>query len=215
MPSSETLRSNADQRAIVWMPVGTVAPPPLLDSLKKRGVQLTLVHSELVALAHACANHHNEAVGGGTLVILCEAEKLPKVAHAVVAMRRYAASAVVYVYEPRAKVSLREVSNQDLVDWGATNVKTIHHEPGAALIREPMASIAPAPRPSPMPSIPSAPPTLRLTQPLMQQTPTNTAPNMPITSAGPIVRDDAPPSDVLSADELEMLLGRNGKGGRS
>ena len=210
----------AHQRAIVWLPAGAVPPATLVESLRKRDVPVTVADSPLIALAHACASHNAAAVDG-TLVVLCEAPTLPNIAETVVAMRRYAASAVIYVYQPGARQTLREVETQDLVDWGAPEQKPIHrdgtHPPHSPVQHQPLNGpmplamaepapmrLAPAP-PPPAPTIKSAP-SLRLTEPMPRVEPArNESPAAP----EPIVRDDAPPADVLSADELAMLLGRD------
>lgn len=191
------------------MPIGTQAPPPLIESLKRKAVGFVMVHSELLAMAHACAMHR----AGSGIMILCEPANLPKVAHTVALARRYAPRTLVYAYNVGAHPSkqLSPVSDQDLVDWAAT------HPAGAKLDHASVAGMTDyAQHPANLkvqPQLQLDPHAgfmggasynagLRLTQPL----PSDDEPGA--SRGGPVVRDDAPPSDVLSADELAMLLGR-------
>jgi len=173
-------------RAVVWTPpAGKGRAAPLLDNLSRRGVEQTIVESDLWAMAYACLH------GAGTLLVLSEPGTLRGAAQVALALRKYSPAVVVYAYEPGSTKLLREVTDQDLVDWGA---------PGRA--PEPARHAPPPAQGRPM---------LRLrddggARPI--------GPSLPITEhvAGP---SDGPPqaADVLSAEELAMLLGRNGSKG--
>jgi hypothetical protein len=108
-----------EQRAVVWMPASTTAPPALLDSLRKRNILVTMTYSGLLTMAHACAAHQQPEKKVGVLVILLEPTKLPAIAEACLGIRRYATRAKLWVYDPKSSQSLRAVSEQDLVNWGA------------------------------------------------------------------------------------------------
>lgn len=120
--------------------------------------------------------------GAGSLVVISEPAKVGiAAAQLVLALRKYIAGVVVYCFEP-ADGQLRPVVEQDLVDWGAPG------KPGESA----------SARPSPPRSI--GKPMLRLTG---DDEPHPIGPSLPITE------HNASASDVLSADELAMLLGRN------
>jgi hypothetical protein len=192
-------------RAVVWMPIGTQAPPPLIESLKRKDVGFVMVHSELLAMAHACSMHRS----GSGIMILCEPASLPKVAHTVALARRYATRTLVYAYKSGAPASqqLAPVSDQDLVDWAAASPSGGTKPPVIGSREVPAVSkVQPTLQLDPHAGFMGGAYNagLRLTQPLEA----DEAPSGAGMGSGPIVRDDAPPSDVLSADELAMLLGR-------
>lgn len=125
---------------------------------------------------------HACKLGSGTLLVLCEPMRLSGAAHVVLALRKYSPGVVVYAFEPGTAQMLRPVVDQDLVDWGA---------PGKPLA-EPVRAAPPRVNGKPM---------LRLTG---DEEPRPIGPSLPITE------HVASASDVLSADELAMLLGRSG-----
>jgi hypothetical protein len=194
-------------RAVVWMPIGTMAPPPLLESLKRKNVGFVMVHSELLAMAHACSMHRS----GSGIMILCEPMNLRKVTHTVALARRYAPRTLVFAYRADASVNkqLAPVTDQDLVDWAGTAPGT--SAAGLGPIASATASLGGKVQPD-LQLDPHAGftggPGLRLSQSY------ESAGGDFISRSGPIVRDDAPPADVLSADELAMLLGRDQPDGR-
>ncbi|MDP1663083.1 MAG: hypothetical protein Q8L55_14295 [Phycisphaerales bacterium] len=157
---------------------GADAAASLLESLRKRGVEPLVVESDLWAMAHACV------MGAGTLLVMCEPQRLTGAAQLALALRKYAPGVVVYAYEPGGAQVLRMVEDQDLVNWGAPE--------------------RPAPEPRPAPARAIGKPHLRLTG--------DDAPR-PIGPSLPITEHTSSASDVLSADELAMLLGRNGPKG--
>jgi hypothetical protein len=108
----------AQQRAVLWMPVQVSVPPPLLEALRRRGIQVTLVYSHLLAMAHACAAHVRPERAMGVLVVLVQPERLPLPVATCRALQRYATRARTWVYEEGAKQSLRPVTEQDLALWG-------------------------------------------------------------------------------------------------
>lgn len=124
------------------------------------------------------------AAGGGTLLVLCEPARLREPEQVVLALRKYWPGVVCWSYEPGSSQLLRKVTDQDLVDWGA---------PG----RKPEPPKAPIGRPS-----------LRLVEGDADLA-------RPIGPSVPITAFDAATqtADVLSAEELAMLLGRNGSHG--
>lgn len=176
-------------RAVVWTPRGgaTGAASSLLENLSKRGADPLVVTSDLWAMAHVCV------MGPGTLLILCEPRALSGAAQVALALRKYAPGVVVYAFEPGSSQLLREINDQDLVDWGA---------PGKPADPRGMGELGAAARAN-------GKPFLRLTgeedggaRPI--------GPSLPITEHVSGVADGASAADVLSADELAMLLGRNG-----
>lgn len=118
-PRAAAPASSHDQRAVVWMPANTTAPPPLLDSLRKRDIHVTMTYSGLLTMAHACSAHMDQSRKVGTLIVLCEPTKLPAVAETCLAIKRYATRAKLWLFDPKGKQSLRAVTDQDLVNWGA------------------------------------------------------------------------------------------------
>ncbi len=173
-------KQQATPKAVVWMAraSGGGSAASLLESLRKRGVDPLVVESDLWAMAHACV------MGAGTLLVMCEPQKLTGAAQLALALRKYAPGVVVYAYEPASTQVLRMVEDQDLVNWGAPE--------------------RPAPEPRLVPSRAAGKPQLRLTA---DDAPRPIGPSLPITEHTSSV------SDVLSADELAMLLGRNGPKG--
>jgi hypothetical protein len=131
---------------------------------------------------------HACLLGKGTLLVLCEPAKLTGPAQVVLALRKYSPGVVVYAFVPGSAQLLRPVNDQDLVDWGA---------PG-----KPASEAA---RMAPPRTSGSGKPFLRLTE---DETPRPIGPSLPITEH---VASSA--ADVLSAEELAMLLGRNGSKG--
>ena len=173
-------------RAVVWSlraETASAAHLPLLESLNKQGAEPVVVQSDLWAMAHACL------LGKGTLLVLCEPAKLSGPAQVVLALRKYSPGVVVYAFVPGSTQLLRPVNDQDLVDWGAPG------KPAAEQTR-----LAP-PRASG-----SGKPFLRLTD---EGEPRPIGPSLPITEHVASVTI----ADVLSAEELAMLLGRNGSKG--
>lgn len=175
-------------RAVVWTPRSgaTGAASSLLENLTKRGADPLVVTSDLWAMAHACV------MGAGTLLILCEPKVLKGAAQVALALRKYAPGVVVYAFEPGSPQLLREINDQDLVDWGAPGKPAEARgvgEPGVPRV--------------------NGKPFLRLTgeedggaRPI--------GPSLPITEHVAGAADGPSGADVLSADELAMLLGRNG-----
>lgn len=176
-------------RAVVWSPragsegAGGAGRASLLESLSKRGAEPLVVESDLWAMAHACK------LGSGTLLVLCEPTKLSGPAQVVLALRKYSPGVVVYAFEPGGESTqmLRPVGDQDLVDWGAPG------KPAAEPTR-------------PHPPRAAGKPFLRLTG---DEEPRPIGPSLPITEHVA----SASAADVLSAEELAMLLGRNGSKG--
>lgn len=180
-------------RAVVWSPrtskrAGAGASDSqrqLLDVLAKKGAEAVEVQSDLWAMAHACLHQ-----AGGALLVLCEPRELREPAQVVLALRKYAPGVLVYAYEPGSARLLRPVTDQDLVDWGA---------PG----REPAQSERlPAPRA-----------VGKLSLRLVEGEPRPIGPSLPITEHVAGGGSTERTADVLSAEELAMLLGRNGTGG--
>ncbi|HYD01932.1 MAG TPA: hypothetical protein VEB22_11960 [Phycisphaerales bacterium] len=175
--------SRTGKPAVVWVPRegGTAAhEQALLASLARSGSESLVVTSDLWAMAHACV------LGPGTLLVLCEPAKLRGAAQVALALRKYGPGVVVFAYEPGSAQLLRQVTDQDLVDWGA---------PGKP---EPA-------RPAPTRAV--GKPFLRLTG---DEGARPIGPSLPITEHAAGAENTA---DVLSADELAMLLGRNGSKG--
>jgi len=173
-------------RAVVWsLRAGSVSD-----------AQLSLLESlkrrgvePLVVQSDLWAMAHACMQGSGTLLVLCEPAKLSGSAQVVLALRKYASGVVVYAFEPGSTQLLRPVSDQDLVNWGA---------PGKTATPEP-ARVAPART--------AGKPFLRLTG---DEIPRPIGPSLPITEHAA----SASAADVLSADELAMLLGRNRSDGK-
>lgn len=138
----------------------------------------------LVVESDLWAMAHACVMGAGTLLVMCEPPRLAGAAQLTLALRKYAPGVVVYAYEPGNTPILRMVEDQDLVNWGAPE--------------------RPAPEPRLGPTRAVGKPLLRLTG---DDIPRPIGPSLPITE------HTSSAADVLSADELAMLLGRNGPKG--
>lgn len=169
--------------AVVWS-ARAGAAARLLESLRRQGAEPVEVTSNLWAMARAC-------VAAKGLMVLCDPPNLCDAAELVLALRKYAPKVRCWAFVRDAGAhgtgTLREVTDQDLVDWGA---------PGAAPAR------ANAPAEAPLRPAPARPP-LRLVE---GAAPRPIGPSLPITAFSAQAESAA---DVLSADELAMLLGRN------
>lgn len=192
------------QRAVVWVPVGEGAPAALLSALARRSVHVTVVSSGLLAVAHACVAERDgessgppaRGAGQGVLVILVDPARLPEVSRACAAVARFAPRARCWCFEAQSAQSLRPVTDQDLVNWGAVDAGA--HDGVAALsevTRRAQASAAPVQRAAP----------LRLASGALA-----------VGGLG-VERghDDSDDGRSLSAEELRMLLGRGDGDSRS
>ncbi|MFT3686785.1 MAG: hypothetical protein QM783_18000 [Phycisphaerales bacterium] len=172
-------------RAVVWSPRGgSGAHARLLESLRRQGAEPLEVTSDLWAMAHACLCG---AAGEGALLVLCEPARLREPEHVVLALRKYWPGVVCWAYEPGSSQLLRKVTDQDLIDWGAPGEQK--QEPKVETPRRIIGQ-----------------PSLRLVE---GGEPRPIGPSLPITAFDGAVQS----ADVLSAEELAMLLGRNGSHG--
>lgn len=178
-------------RAVVWSPrAGAEGGDSGVGARRSLLESLSKRGAEPLAVeSDLWAMAHACKLGSGTLLVLCEPAALTGPAQVVLALRKYAPGVVVYAFEPGSAQMLRPVTDQDLVNWGA---------PGKPAAAEPT-------RPAPPRS--AGKPFLRLTD----DEPRPIGPSVPITEHVA----SASAADVLSAEELAMLLGRNGSKGSS
>jgi hypothetical protein len=201
------------QRVVIWVAQGAQAPAELLAALAKRRVVHVVVESGLMAVAQACVaakatTADTEAAGAqaaglptpglptpSALVILVDAPRLAGASRACAAIGRYVAQARCWCYSAGLAQSLRPVTDQDLVNWGAVEVSASEAVEAFAAMQS-KAQAAGTPRPAGG---------LTGVRPgsLLRLTPgTGPAPSNP-------AHGDADDSHLLTPQELRMLLGHD------
>ncbi len=212
--------SSSRQRAVLWHGPDQPVPQALLAALAKRSIPVQMVTSGLMALARACAPGAGpmSAVGAvGVLVVLVDPARLDDVSVSCAAMGRYVPRARCWCFEPGAKNTLRPVTDQDLVNWGAVEVSASEGLAAMASISSP-ASLVPGGL------LPSGLAPLRLTggaEPLEPQAGYGThRPRHEPSRAEPehaggqraMTHQDELDDHTLTPEELRMLLGRDMNG---
>jgi hypothetical protein len=198
----------------LWHPAGTPPPPKLVGELARRGITVRPVTSPFMALATLCREARRSA-GAQVALVLASPEALPDAAAVYDAAMQYAPSARVWLYGPEANPTLRAVIDSDVDRWRGGSEPGQRAESAPAVVVHPGAMPRPAPRP-----VAQANAGYRTKQPAQA--------SLRLSGAGPMdpgrkpadlggdelagQEEPARPSQLLTPEELRMLLGEDDPG---
>jgi hypothetical protein len=194
-------------KAVVWMAPGMQPPAELLSALSKGNLGVERVTSPYTALAHLCRLERSSSHDGKTAsaaLVLVSPERLMNPGQVCDAAARYAPHTRVWMYEPGPNQRLRAVVQEDVENWlkspGGVDARPV------ILAKMPPRTQNPAPAPARHPDSRTAPgpgPKLRLAGEGQVQ---EAAQSAELQGAGDAVQGDPSPRQVLTSEELEMLL---------
>ncbi len=203
---SATTRTDAapGPRAVVWTVPGGEPPPELLAALSRGNLGVERVSSPYLALAHLCRLQRTAGsdprTASGALVLVSP-ERLACPGHVCDAAARFAPRTRLWMYEPGSNRGLRAIVQEDVDSWLKTPA-SIEAKPVVVMKAAPNQG-GPAPRALPLRSPDSrtkaeSGPKLRLAgESLVQEV---------AQSADEVDKGDRRPREVLTSEELEMLL---------
>lgn len=116
---------------MLWHAPDAAPPPDLVQSLERRGVELTACTTPYSAIARACLleRENDERTDDPTqrdslVLVLVTPSRLRQPAEVVDAMRRYAPRTACWWYDAGANPRLRAVVDDDVDQWIAAGVRT-------------------------------------------------------------------------------------------
>jgi hypothetical protein len=199
----------AAPRAVVWTAPRAAPPPDLITALGRGGMQIEVVASPFLALAHLCRAESRDSAG---FLVVVEPDRLPGAGHVCECAERYAPQIKAWMYtgaNPPAQ-RLRGIAPADIQRWLEPGAGRVVIAAGLAAVGKstrPSAKIA-GPQSAPLGSVaprvrPAGGPKLRLTEAPQVQDPRSGADLQGSTEAD---ASDNSTRSVLTSEELEMLL---------
>lgn len=152
----------AGARCVLWHSIAADGegglPAGLLNSLCKRGVQITVCTGPYRAMANLCrlaGRGAQSGEGGGEVVLLLvEPRKLEQAAEVVLAAAKYAPGAACWLYETKPRPQMRSVTPEDVRAWQTPPAPVckpvvVAPKPVAAPVKPAVQPVAPAATPVP------------------------------------------------------------------
>jgi hypothetical protein len=139
---------SSTSRCVLWHAPGTAPPADLVQSLERRGVELTACTTPYSAIARACLRERENdertddpSQRDSLVLVLVTPLRLEQPAEVVDAMRRYAPRTACWWYDPSANPRLRAVVDEDVDQWLAAGVRS-----GQPAVIRPRGAEEPRPR---------------------------------------------------------------------
>ncbi|HYE02428.1 MAG TPA: hypothetical protein VD963_04240 [Phycisphaerales bacterium] len=115
MPTSPQSPGGATTRCVLWRSPDRPTPAELVESLRRRGVELVECRSAFEAMARLCVLEHGDGAGSRprygprepVILVLVEPGRLPRAAEVVASAAVYAPHAACWVYEAAHEPKLR------------------------------------------------------------------------------------------------------------
>lgn len=193
-------------RCVLWTPRGMAAPAELIAELERKRIEHVVCGDAHGAFARLCTwgAEARQASGGGVRVlVMIEPGRLVGARALLDAMERFAPDSARWVYQPGANPSLRALVESDVASEAAMAGPATN---GAATRREqPRIEVRPLPAIKPRP-IAKGTPALRLTEGDVTRASIGNAADE---------REDGSPANLLTDEELSMLLGEDEEPGEA